>query len=298
MYLQSELNLNFKKSEYMKSINFILALLLILVSCNNPSQKKQDADSKSIKVKGSDTVLPVAQKEAESIMKSNPELSITIVGGGSGTGITALMDGNTDIAMSSRDLKGEEKLRLQEKQIQVQVKTIAVDALAVIVHPENKVDKLTREQLEKIFIGEITNWKEVGGDDLKMVVYSRENSSGTYEFFKEHVMDKKNYSSTVLNLPATGAIVQSISQTKGAIGYVGLAYMNNSVKPVAVSYDQGANYIVPSMSTAKDKSYPISRPLYYIYDEKSTEKVKVFVDFCLSAEGQKIVEEVGYIPLF
>jgi phosphate transport system substrate-binding protein len=272
-------------------------MYLLSVSCGNPSEKKNQADSRSIKVKGSDTVLPVAQKEAESIMKSNPELSITIVGGGSGTGITALMDGNTDIAMSSRDLKGEEKLKLQEKQIQVEVKTIAVDALAVIVHPENKVDKLTRKQLEKIFTGEITNWKDVGGMDQKIVAYSRENSSGTYEFFKEHVMDKKNYSSGILNLPATGAIVQSISQTKGAIGYIGLAYLNNTVKAVSVSYDQGANYVFPSMASAKDKSYPISRPLYYIYDVKSSDKVKVFIDFCLSAEGQKIVEEIGYIPL-
>jgi phosphate transport system substrate-binding protein len=281
----------------MKLINLFLTLFLLSVSCGNPSEKKNQADSRSIKVKGSDTVLPVAQKEAESIMKSNPELSITIVGGGSGTGITALMDGNTDIAMSSRDLKGEEKLKLQEKQIQVEVKTIAVDALAVIVHPENKVDKLTRKQLEKIFTGEITNWKDVGGMDQKIVAYSRENSSGTYEFFKEHVMDKKNYSSGILNLPATGAIVQSISQTKGAIGYIGLAYLNNTVKAVSVSYDQGANYVFPSMASAKDKSYPISRPLYYIYDVKSSDKVKVFIDFCLSAEGQKIVEEIGYIPL-
>ncbi|MGB3083207.1 MAG: phosphate ABC transporter substrate-binding protein, partial [Saprospiraceae bacterium] len=205
----------------MKILNLLVASLLLLVACNNASQEKRDSKSNTLKIKGSDTVLPLAQKSAENFMKTHQDISIAVVGGGSGTGITALMDGNTDIAMSSRELKGEEKLKLLEKQIAIEVKTIAVDALAVIVHPENKVENLTREQLEKIYIGEITNWKEVGGADLTIVVYSRENSSGTYEFFKEHVMDKKNYASTVLNMPATGAIVQSISQTKGAIGYIG-----------------------------------------------------------------------------
>ncbi|MBK8451234.1 MAG: phosphate ABC transporter substrate-binding protein [Saprospiraceae bacterium] len=281
----------------MKILKLLVATLLLLVACNNASQEKRDSKSNTLKIKGSDTVLPLAQKSAENFMKTHQDISIAVVGGGSGTGITALMDGNTDIAMSSRELKGEEKLKLQEKQIAIEVKTIAVDALAVIVHPENKVENLTREQLEKIYIGEITNWKEVGGADLTIVVYSRENSSGTYEFFKEHVMDKKNYASAVLNMPATGAIVQSISQTKGAIGYIGIAYMTPEVKAIHVSYDQGKTFVAPSLETAKDKTYPISRPLYYIYDIKIAAKVGAFVDYCLSAEGQKMVEEVGYIPL-
>jgi phosphate transport system substrate-binding protein len=278
----------------MKLLNLFLSITIFTLACTNANQDKKNSDSKSIQVKGSDTVLPLAQKEAETFMKNNADVSI---GGGSGTGITALMDGNTDIAMSSRDLKGEEKLKLQEKQITIDVKTIAVDALAVVVNPANKVTNLTREQLEKIFTGEITNWKEVGGDDATIVVYSRENSSGTYEFFKEHVMNKKNYASSVLNMPATGAIVQSISQTKGAIGYIGLAYMNSDIKAIHVSYDDGKTFVAPSLNSAKDKTYPISRPLYYIYDVKKADKVKAYVDYCLSPEGQKLVEEVGYIPL-
>ncbi len=281
----------------MKLFNLFLSITILTLACTSANQDKKNSDSKSIEVKGSDTVLPLAQKEAETFMKNNADFSITVVGGGSGTGITALMDGNTDIAMSSRDLKGEEKLKLQEKQINIEVKTIAVDALAVVVHPENKVNNLTREQLEKIFTGEITNWKDVGGDDAKIVVYSRENSSGTYEFFKEHVMNKKNYANTVLNMPATGAIVQSISQTKGAIGYIGLAYMTSDIKAIHVSYDEGKTFVAPSLQSAKDKTYPISRPLYYIYDVKKMDKVKAYVDYCLSPEGQKLVEEVGYIPL-
>lgn len=278
-----------------KSILFLS--ILILGACTNANQKKETAGSKTLNIKGSDTVLPLAQKSAEQFMKTNPDQSIAVVGGGSGTGITALMDGNTDIAMSSRDIKGEEKLKFQEKQIQIEVKTIAVDALAVIVHPENKVEQLTREQLEKIFTGEITNWKDVGGNDDAIVVYSRENSSGTYEFFKEHVMSKKNYASTVLNMPATGAIVQSVGQTKGAIGYIGVAYLSSGVKAIKVSYDEGKTFVAPSIATAKDKTYPIARPLYYIYDTKIESKVKSFIDYCLSPEGQKLVEEVGYIPL-
>ena len=281
----------------MKLLNLFFFIVIFTLSCTNASQDKRNANSNSIQVKGSDTVLPLAQKEAETFMKAHAEVAITVVGGGSGTGITALMDGNTDIAMSSRDLKGEEKLKFQEKQMNIEVKTIAVDALAVIVHPENKIENLTREQLAKIFTGEITNWKDLGGEDAKIVVYSRENSSGTYEFFKEHVMDKRNYASSVLNMPATGAIVQSVSQTKGAIGYIGLAYLNAEVKALHVSYDQGKTFIAPSLATAKDKTYPISRPLYYIYDSKKAEKVKSYVDYCLSSEGQKLVQDVGYIPL-
>src|ERR1043166_4194184 len=132
---------------------------------------------------------------------------------------------------------------------------------------------------------------------MPIVVYSRESSSGTYEFFKEHVLDKKNYASSVLSMPATGAIVQSVSQTKGAIGYIGLAYETKEVKSIAVSYDQGKTFVAPSVAAAKDKSYPISRPLYYMYDKKNESKLKSFVDYALSDEGQKIVAEVGYVPL-
>ncbi len=280
----------------MKSLFGILCTALFVFACSG-GQKSEGNAAKSLTIKGSDTVLPLAQKTAEVFMSTHPDVAITVVGGGSGTGITALMDGNTEIAMSSRDLKSEEKLKLQEKQVDVEIVTLAVDALAIIVNPQNTVSKITREQAEQIFTGAITNWKDLGGEDLPIVVYSRENSSGTYEFFKEHVMDKKNYATTVLNMPATGAIVQSISQTKGAIGYIGLAYLNADVKALEVSYDKGTTFVAPKIETAKNKTYPISRPLYYIFDKKNAEKAKPFVDFALSAEGQKLVEEVGYIPL-
>lgn len=250
-----------------------------------------------IVVKGSDTVLPLTQKEAERYMKKMSGNSVTVVGGGSGVGIAALMDGTTDIAMSSRRLKMDERLKLQEAGKPFKEVVVANDALSVIVHPANKVTKLTREQIEGIFTGKIKNWKEVGGADLTIVAYSRETSSGTYEFFKEHVLNRKNYASTVLNMPATGAIIQSVSQTKGAIGYVGLAYVTKEVKDVAVSYDGGKNYVLATKENAINKTYPIVRPLYYYYQTSKEKLVKPFVDFILSSEGQQIVDEVGYIRL-
>ena len=249
------------------------------------------------KLKGSDTVLPLAQKEAESYMKANKMNKVVVTGGGSGVGLAALVDGTTDIAMSSRKIKMGEKIKLQDAGKASKETIIAYDALAVIVNPANKVSQLTREQLEGIYTGKIKNWKEVGGDDLQIVVYSRESSSGTYEFFKEHVLNNKNYAKSVLSMPATGSIVQSISQTKGAIGYVGLAYVEKEVKALKVSYDKGKTFTAPSLETAKNKTYPIVRPLYYYYLTSVEKTVKPFVDFCLSAEGQKIVEQVGYVPL-
>lgn len=249
------------------------------------------------KIKGSDTVLPLSQKEAESYLKANPSASVTVTGGGSGVGISALLEGTTDIAQASRRIKFDERQKLQENGKTAREVIIAYDALAIIVHPTNRVTNLTREQLEGIFTGKITNWSEVGGEDMKIVPYSRETSSGTYEFFKESVLKNKNYMNGIMSMPATGAIVQSISQTRGGIGYIGLAYLNSSVKPIHVSYDQGQTYTAPSVENAKNESYPIVRALYYYYEAGSESKVKPFIDYVLSDEGQKIVSEIGFITV-
>lgn len=254
------------------------------------------ANAQKVVIKGSDTVLPLAQKEAEVFMKKNSGKSVTIIGGGSGVGISALLDNSTDMAMASRKMKMDERMKMQDAGRAYKEVIIANDALSVIVNPQNKVSKLTREQLEGIFTGKIKNWKEVGGDDMLIVVYSRETSSGTYEFFKEHVMNRKNYASSVLNMPATGAIIQSVSQTKGAIGYVGLAYVTKEVKDIAVSYD-GKTFTQASIANAKNKTYPVVRPLYFYYPISKEAMVKPFVDFVLSDEGQKIVDQIGYIGL-
>lgn len=264
--------------------------MLVLIAINNVNAQK-------LKIKGSDTVLPLTQKEAEVYMKKNSGASIMVTGGGSGVGIAALLNGTTDIAQSSRKLKLDEKMKLGDAGKAFKETIIAYDALAVIVNPENKVTQLSREQLEGIFTGKITNWKEVGGDNMKIVVYSRETSSGTYEFFKEHVLKGKNFSPSALLMPATGAIVQSVSQTKGAIGYVGLAYLEKEIKALKVSFDKGKTYVSPTVETAKSKSYPITRPLYYYYLTSVEKTVSPFVNFVLSPAGQQLVLTTGYVPI-
>lgn len=285
----------------------IIALCLsagLSTGCNPGDEKKTGNETvvgtgkgKELTIKGSDTVLPLTQSEAEAFGQKNAGARLIVTGGGSGTGITALMDENTDIAMSSRKIKLDERMALEAAKKPFKEVIVAHDALGVIVHPSNKVSQLTREQLEGIFTGKITNWKDLGGDNMKIVVYSRETSSGTYEFFKEHVMNKKNYASSVLNMPATGGIIESVAETKGAIGYVGLAYFEKTVKPVHISFDQGKSFVEPSMANAKNLTYPITRPLYYYYLTATEKSVKPFMDFVLSDEGQKIVERVGYVPL-
>ncbi len=270
----------------MKKIVFSLCLL----ACSFGAANAQ-------KIKGSDTVLPLSQKEAENYLKKHADAVVTVTGGGSGVGISALLEGTTDIAQASRRMKFDERNKLKAAGKTVKEVIVAYDALAVVVHPSNPVKQLTREQLEGIFTGKITNWKELGGKDLKIVPYSRETSSGTYEFFKSSVLKNRNYMSGIMSMPATGAIVQSVSQTPGAIGYIGLAYLSDEVQAVKVSYDQGVTFVAPSIAHAKDQTYPIVRPLYYYYEMQSEALVKPFVDYVLSAEGQKTVADLGYVTI-
>ncbi len=265
----------------------IISIIALVFATNVQAQK----------IKGSDTMLPLTQKEAESYMKTNNTFKISVTGGGSGVGIAALIAGTTDIAQASRKIKMDEKIKLQEAGVSYKEVIIAYDELSAVVNPNNSINQLTREQLKGIFTGKIRNWKDVGGEDLQIIAYCRETSSGTYDYFKELLLDKKNFAADVLSMPATGAIIQSVSQTKGAIGYVGLAYVDKSVKALKVSFDKGKSYIAPSLETTKNKTYPIIRPLYYYYNVKNESKVKPFIDYVLSVEGQKIVEEIGYIPL-
>ena len=276
-----------------KIMKKVLPLVLIILVLVNISW----IQSISFKIKGSDTCLPLIQKESELYMKKNANASITVIGGGSGVGIAALMSGTTDIAMASRKMKMDEKMKMQDAGKAFKEVVFANDALSVVVNPANKVSQLTREQLEGIYTGKIKNWKEVGGDDLTIVLYSRESSSGTYEFFKEHVLMNKNYASSALLMPATGAIIQSVSQTKGAVGYVGLAYVEKTVKAIKVSYDKGKTFITPSVETARNKTYPITRPLQLYYLTSLEKTVAPYIAYLLSAEGQKIVSDEGYIPL-
>ena len=270
----------------MKKLALIMLLSLLAAPARLAAQR----------IKGSDTVLPLTQALAEMFMQARPQASVTVTGGGSGVGISALMDGTTDLAMASRRIKFGEKMKMKQSRHTPCEFVVAYDALAVIVHPSNPVKRLTREQLEGIFRGKITNWKQVGGRDAKIVVYSRETSSGTYEFFKESVLRNKNYMSGVLSMPATGAIIQSVSQTRGAIGYVGLAYLNPMVKALAVSYDGGRHYVAPSVQTAMKGSYPVVRPLYYYYDKANEARVRPFLQFIGTKTARNKTLELGFIP--
>ena len=248
------------------------------------------------RIKGSDTVLPVAQQTAKLIINQHPDDRVALTPGGTRVGISALLDNTTDIAMASRPIKFSEKMKIKSAGEDVAEIVVAYDALAVVAHPSNPVKQLTRQQLEDIFRGKITNWKQVGGDDRKIVVYSRETSSGTYEFFKESVLKNKNYMASSLSMPATGAIIQSVSQTKGAIGYVGLAYVSPRVKTLSVSYD-GKHYAAPTVENATNKTYPIVRPLYYYYNVKKKAEIDPLVQYILSPDGQDIIKKSGYIPV-
>ena len=264
--------------------NLLIALSLLSISAS------------AQRIKGSDTVLPVAQQTAERFMNQHPDTRVTVTGGGTGVGISALLDNTTDIAMASRPIKFSEKMKIKSAGEDVAEIVVAYDALAVVAHPSNPVKQLTRQQLEDIFRGKITNWKQVGGDDRKIVVYSRETSSGTYEFFKESVLKNKNYMASSLSMPATGAIIQSVSQTKGAIGYVGLAYVSPRVKTLSVSYD-GKHYAAPTVENATNKTYPIVRPHYYYYNVKKKAEIDPLVQYILSPDGQDIIKKSGYIPV-
>jgi phosphate transport system substrate-binding protein len=266
----------------------------ILAGCGSQQSKQpENTISGEITIKGSDTVLPVAQKAAEVFMTNNPDAVVSVSGGGSGVGIAALLDGTTDIANASRDVKEKEVKAAEDKGITLTKHTIALDGVSVIVNPELGITALTKVQIKDIYTGKITNWKNIGGPDLEIVAFSRDSSSGTYELFKDVVLEGEDYKADVLTEPSNGNIVQQVGQTKGAIGYVGFAYVNDTV--VAVTVDG----VVPSAETVKDGSYPIARSLFMFTNGEPAEGTltKGFIDFVLSDAGQNIVGEVGYIPV-
>lgn len=248
-------------------------------------------------IKGSDTVLPLSQMAAEVYLQKNKKASVAVIGGGSGVGIASMIDGTCDIAQASRQIKSKETRQAKAKGIDPVETVVGKDALTVVVHPNNPVKQLNRKQIGDIFSGVITNWKEVGGLDKTIVVYSRESSSGTYAFFRKDVLDGREFASSALLAPATGAIVQSVSQTEGAVGYIGMAYLTDGVSALAVANEPGATFVAANPTTAADGTYPIARDLYYYTDGTPKGDVKKFLDFLLSPAGQKIVGEVGYVPV-
>jgi len=280
---------------------FIAALALVACTRDNPNQTTTtgaQADKTSFTVKGSDTMVILGQRWAETYMKEHAGITIQVTGGGSGTGIAALINGTTDICEASRPMKDKEKDDLKAKQkgaAAIETK-VALDALAVYVNEKNAIKDIAIPDLAKIYKGEIKNWKEVGGKDEAIILYGRENNSGTYGYFKEHVLENKDFAASVQTLAGTSAVVNAVKGDEKGIGYGGIAYLEG-IRALSVKKDAGSPAIAPSLATAQDGTYPISRFLYFYTAGQPTGNVKKFIDWVVSDAGQKIIGDVGYYPL-
>ena len=282
---------------------FIVFYLLLSACGTNSSQNPSDSSATYIENKGSDTIVNLALAWAERYQVGHPDVRISVTGGGSGTGLAALINGTVDIANASRKIKEEEIAQAQANGIQPVEHIIARDAIAVIVHPENPVSELTLQQISDIYSGKITNWTEVGGDDRPIVRLSRETNSGTHVYFLETVLrlgskeDKTLFSMDTLLLPSSEGIIAEVRDNPNAIGYDGLGYVPKDLKMIAIAKSAGEAYVLPSVDTVNDKSYPIARDLYMYTAGEPTGIIKDYLDWILSPEAQEIVLELGFVPI-
>jgi phosphate transport system substrate-binding protein len=258
----------------------------------NSQVTQPTAGSKTIKASGSTTVLPIAQNAADAFMTANAGTNIQVSGGGSGVGVQQIGDKLVDIGMSSRDVTKDELAKYPS----FVITPVALDGIAVIVNPNNNpVNSLTIAQIRDIYSGKVTNWKDDGGKDMEIVVIGRDSASGTRTFFTDTVMNKTNYVKTQFEKNSNGAIQQSVAQTPGAIGYVGLGYIDPTVKALKISVN--GTLVEPSVKTVLDKTYPISRSLLMITNGQPSGLVKNYIDYILGPEGQKLVTKEGFVPL-
>lgn len=250
-----------------------------------------------ITIKGSDTMVILAQRWAEAYMAAKPDVTIQVTGGGSGTGISALINGTTDICNSSRPMKAAERDKLKQRYntLGVEVKC-ARDGLSVYVVENHPVQELTLEQVRLIYTGKITNWKEVGGPDSKIVLYGRENNSGTYVYFRDFVLKGADFAGTMQSLPGTAGVVNAVSKDPNGIGFGGAAYAKG-VRFVKIKKDANSPAALPTPEEIKAGNYPITRFLYLYLKSKPTGEIKNFIDWTLSPAGQEIVTKVGYFPV-
>jgi phosphate transport system substrate-binding protein len=273
--------------EVLKMVRKLLAVCLIWLAFG----ANLALAAESVVIKGSTTVLPIAQAALEVHMKAHPGVNISLSAGGSGDGIKALIDKSTDIANSSREIKDKEITLARAHGVEPVAYTVAIDAIVPIVHPKNKVNGLTIDQLSQIYQGKITNWKEVGGDNLTIVVVSRDSSSGTFESWGHLVLNNARVTPKAQLQASSGAVVQTVSKNRYAIGYIGLGYLNTSVKGLTV------NGITASAKTALSKEYPVARPLYMYTNRQPAGETANFIKFVLSPAGQKLVAKEGFVPL-
>jgi phosphate transport system substrate-binding protein len=284
----------------------VIFVLLFSASCGPNSSSGGAASNSSssyIQNKGSDTIVNLALAWAEKYQAEHPEIRISVTGGGSGTGIAALINKTVDIANASRQIKPEEVTEAKSNGVDPVEHVIARDAIAVIVNPENPVRQLTLKQISDIYSGKINNWSEVGGEDRPIVRLSRETNSGTHVYFLETVIrlgnskDKTLFSMDTLLLPSSEGIVAEVRQNPNAIGYDGLGYVPKDLKMIAIAKEEGQPYVLPAIETVNDKSYPIARDLYMYTNGQPTGVVKDYLDWILSSEAQKIVADLGFVPI-
>jgi phosphate transport system substrate-binding protein len=253
--------------------------------------------ARGVTVKGSDTMVILGQRWAEAYMESHPGAVIQVTGGGSGTGIAALINGTTDVCMASRPMKDDEKKKLRDRYQTMGIEIpVAKDGLTIYVHENSPIRELSIPQLRQIYTGAVTDWKQVGGEAGRITLYGRENSSGTYVYFKDHVLLGKDYASSCQTLPGTAAVVNAVAKDPRGIGYGGAAYARG-VREVAVRKDPKLPAVAPAAATVQDGTYPISRNLFFYTRTRPAGDVKKFVDWILSAEGQAITTKVGYFPV-
>jgi len=294
----SKLKKTFCSSKIVVPGLFLIALLTIIPGCSRRENKK--GQEKYITIKGSDTMVHLVTNWADAFMKKNPEIEISVTGGGSGTGIAALINGTTDICASSREITENEKKLAQKQGVDPTETAVALDGIAIVVNPANPVTELSMAQLKSVFTGNITRWNQVGGPDQQILLLSRESSSGTFLFFQEYILEKQDYAHNAKLMPATSAIIQSVSSDKWAIGYIGLGYAVSAaedIKILAIKTKENTAVVKPSEETVKSGKYPIARPLLVYTKSNGSETLKKFIAFCLSSEGQQIVKTSGYITV-
>ncbi|MBI2864580.1 MAG: PstS family phosphate ABC transporter substrate-binding protein [Chloroflexi bacterium] len=285
-----------------KALLVALAAVTIL-GCQSANDSRQSGSSGSIKIKGSDTMVNLCQSWAEQFMDENARVFVAITGGGSGTGIAAMINGTTDIAASSRAMKEEEMAAAQKNRVEPVEFKVSLDGLAVVVNPSNPVEKLSLDQLRDIFMGTVTNWKQVGGRNGSILVLSRESNSGTHVYFKEHVLRRgkekgpEEFARSALLMPSSQAIADEVATNLNAIGYYGLGYVSDRQKAIAMAANPGEPGVLPSVETIQKGTYPISRPLFLYTRGEPAGVVKAFMDFVLGDEGQRIVLDLDFVPL-
>ena len=277
--------------------------LLVLIAVMFVTSAFAAKDKNSIQVKGSDTMVNLGQAWAEKYMEKNPADFVAVTGGGSGTGLSSIISGSCDIAMSSRNIKEKEVALAKQKGINPHEIKVALDGLAVVVNPGNPIGKLTLARLADIFTGRVTNWKEIGGRDELIVILSREVNSGTHVYFKEHVLRKNDpnsreeFAPTALMLSSSQAIADEVAGNSAAIGYYGMGYISKKQKALSIAKDEKSEYEAPTIENVINGKYPISRPLFLYTNGSPQGLVKKFVDFALSKEGQDVVLATDFVPI-